>query len=88
MQATSPNYYDDADSAPAPSGGDESEGKTAMLNKSVCGGKECAPGDTITLRIVKDHGDELEVECTGSESEESEPEPQAAPDEGMGSMME
>ncbi len=61
-----------------------------MLNKAVCGSRDCSPGSTITLKVVKDHGDELEVECCGGDdSSPSDSESQSpAPDGGMQSMLE
>jgi len=81
--------------APAPSdGGDPDEGgedsQTGLLPKAVLGGKELKPGDTCTLEIVADHGDEYEVryaEDAGNAEKPAE-EPAAAPAPGgMESML-
>ena len=48
---------------------EEENPQTALLPKSVCGDASYKEGDTITLRIVKDHGDEYEVEHSEPEEE-------------------
>lgn len=97
MQATTPNYYDDAGEAPAPkpdAGGEP----TTMINKSVLNGREVKPGDEITLKVVGDHGSELEVSCCcegGKEKPEGDENPEAPSENeggddggGMRSMLE
>jgi hypothetical protein len=82
------DLYGDADSMPSEGGAEKSSGgKTAMINKEVCGGKEYKAGEEIRLRIVKDHGNELEVECTGSEEMEEPSESYGAPEGGSGEMQ-
>lgn len=48
---------------------EESESEpTALLPKSAFGGKVPKAGQTVTLRIVKDYGDEVEVcPCKGEQ---------------------
>lgn len=50
---------------------DESETPTALLPKSILGGKEFKAGEEVVLKIVKVYGDEVEVEyATGTEPKE------------------
>jgi len=44
---------------------------TALVPKSMC--KGCKVGETMQMRVVADHGDEVELECC-SDSEDSEEE--------------
>ena len=96
MPDTNQGPYDDA---PVPSqdganeSGQQESGKTAMLNKGVLGGKDIKPGETISLKVIAIHGDEVEVSCDGGESEQSQEEDQQEqpPQEqgsGMRSMLE
>lgn len=65
-------------------------GETALLPKSILGGKEFKPGEEVVLKVVNVHDDQVEVAyATGESKEESPPAaaPAAAPDE-MASMME
>ncbi len=39
----------------------EQEPQTALLPKSILGGKTFKEGEEVVLKIVKDHGDEIEV---------------------------
>lgn len=70
---------------------DRAEGagqKTAMLNKDVlCGG--VSVGAEFTIRIVADHGNEVEVECVGGgESKESPEKPEEQSKGDMTSLLE
>ena len=74
------DYYpgsDGGDAAPPASDmaqepADESaEKESFLIPKSALGGKEPNPGDECTFRIVKVHGDEVEVEYVDSEKDES-----------------
>lgn len=100
-----PNYYNDGpaeDEMPPKSTDreeskeemDEGDEKTAMLPKSVTGGKDFQVGDEIVLEVVAVHEDELQVkyatekggkEEKGKKSEESEPSMSRA-SEGNNSM--
>lgn len=80
------DLYDDA-----PSSGEQPKksSSTALINRSVLGSKEVSPGDTISLRIVADHGEELEVEvCGEGKEEESEVRTDRSSESGMRSMLE
>jgi hypothetical protein len=70
-----------------PDDGDQSEGQTAMLPKSVFP-KPPEPGDSCTFRIVRVHDDEVEVSYDEKEKA-PEPEGQAPPprDGTLSSMM-
>jgi hypothetical protein len=49
----------------------EEEYKTALLPKYVLGGKKFDVGEEVVLKIVHDHGDEVEVQyATGEEKPE------------------
>ncbi len=56
------------------------ENPTALLPLSALGGK-AKPGDTVTLKIVKLHGDEVEVEISSSKEETMEDEDDMATDD-------
>lgn len=67
-----PNYYNDgpaedqmppksSDREEAKEERDEGDEKTAMLPKSVTGGKDFQVGDEIVLEVVAVHEDELQV---------------------------
>jgi len=89
-QVSSPDLYDDGPSGAPHADGDNdggAGGKTAMLNKEVlCG--EASVGSEFTIRIVADHGNEVEVECTGGgNSEKSKTSQEPAPEGGDGSMQ-
>lgn len=88
-----PNYYNDGpdESEMPPKSSDQEEPKeemdegdekTAMLPKSVTGGKDFQVGDEIVLEVVAVHEDDLQVkyasekggkEEEGEEADESEP---------------
>lgn len=91
------NYYDDggAGGAPAQPGADKAPdeqagGNTALLPKSLFGGKELKPGDTVTLKVSQVHEDEIAVEVAESEPAE-QPQEQSQPSEaqppGVGGPM-
>lgn len=49
-------------------------GATALLPKSVLGGKDFQPGEEVVLKVVKVHEDEVEVEyATGEKGEGTKP---------------
>lgn len=41
--------------------GEGEEGATALIPKSVLGGKEFEPGQEVVLKVVRVHGDQVEV---------------------------
>ncbi len=52
----------------------ESESPTALIPKSILGGKKFEPGEEVVLKIVADHGEEMEVEyATEKPGEKEEP---------------
>lgn len=55
----------DADTPPEETEG----GTTALLPKSVLGGKDFEPGDEVVLKVVKVHEDEVEVEYASEKPE-------------------
>lgn len=92
--------YDDA--APPMEKGEGAEeqqeqgGDTALLPKSILAGKKFEPGDEVVLRIVRFHGDEVEVAYApekpgeGDEEKGEGPPPPPPPKGGdeMAGMME
>jgi hypothetical protein len=99
----SDSYYPDtSDTAASPdtagkmdgdkkSGEDEYE--TALLPKAVLGGKEFKVGEEVVLKIVHDHGDEVEVQYATEEPEKKdesggEPSDMASADAKLESMAE
>lgn len=88
-------YDSYSDSAPPPKASadhsapekedDGEEGATALLPKSVLGGKEFKPGDEVVLKIEHIYEDEVEVSyATGKDSDKGEPEAGGEP--GMDDM--
>jgi len=80
MAMTDADIYPAMDSdeeSSEPMGHDESaEGETALLSKSMFGGKEPKPGEEYYFKVVRLHGDEVEVEYSkgtdqGKETEDS-----------------
>lgn len=68
---------------PKPSVDEEAaESPTALVPKS-CLGDGVKVGDTVSMRVVADHGDECEVSMTSNETEE---EPAKSPDEELDEM--
>lgn len=63
-----------AQGAPA---GKPTEGETALIPKSLLGGKKFSVGDEVVLKIVHEYEDEVEVayatETKAEEAEEPEP---------------
>lgn len=93
------DYYPqpDEDDAAAPSKaevGDEEQmdGETALLPKSILGGKEFQPGQEVVLKIVREHGDQVEVQYAtekdgeGEEDEGGGAAPESEMDGAMGRM--
>ena len=59
--------------------------ESALLPKSLFGGKEPKPGEEFVFKVVQVHGEEVEVEyATGSEKKDSEN--MAAADSKMDAM--
>jgi hypothetical protein len=85
MPDTDSDYYNDGPAAaPDAGGGGAGTGKTAMLDKAVCG--DCQPGDTVHLKVVAVHGNEVEVSCCADEESGQEPPPEQGGE--MQSMLE
>lgn len=57
---------DEGPAAP-PEQKEEDTGNTALLPKSILGGKDFQPGEEVVLKIVRVHGDEIEVEYASDE---------------------
>lgn len=51
---------------------EDSSSKTALVPKKMCG--SCKVGDTMKMRVVKDYGDEVELECCSDSEEDSKEE--------------
>jgi hypothetical protein len=74
--------YEDTAAAAESDVGDASEGpgleeggvQTALIPKSVLGGRMPNPGDEITFRVVHIYEDEVEVELAGGREEPEEEE--------------
>lgn len=62
-----------------------SSSNTATINKSVVG-KDVKPGDTLKLKVVAVHGQELEVECEDCESSPDNESDEPMPQQGGGDM--
>ena len=58
-----PEEQDDPSTSSGQAAGDESKmaGQTALIPKALLGGKEFKPGEEVVMKIVHDHGDEVEV---------------------------
>lgn len=73
------DYYDDGPEtpqkpeAPPPEEQDAGDEKTALLPKSVTGGKTFEPGEEIVLKVVAVHDDELEVSYATEKGESKAP---------------
>jgi hypothetical protein len=91
--------YSDAEpgapEAAAPKEEEKGGEPTALLSKSVLGGKEFKEGDEVVLKIVKVHDQDVEVAYATEDPEnKGESPPAAAPEgekpggESMTSMME
>ena len=83
-------YSDEsADSKSAPESVDEqaAENPTALLPLSALGGK-AKVGDILTLKIVKLHGDEAEVEIESAHEGKSESESDSGEEPDTDRMME
>lgn len=67
-----------------------SEQPTGLIPKSLLAGKKFNPGDEVVLKIVADHGDEIEVEYAPAKpgDESSETETEQSPDSELESMNE
>lgn len=89
--------FADADAGPKPESEakrSESEGVTAVLPKTILAGKEFKVGEEVVLKIVADHGDQIEVAYSygdeggkGGEGEEAPGEYEAPPRDEVGDMM-
>lgn len=82
----------DETSADTPSdngaGGEDEKmaGETALLPKSILGGKEFQPGQEVMLKIVAMHDDQVEVEYAPEKPDENE-NPGAGPGDQMKTSM-
>ena len=77
MPKYTPSYDDEEVSVSEEKDKSESSSATALIPKSVLGGKSCEIGDEITCKITAIHDDELQVEVSGyveSEKDETEEE--------------
>lgn len=45
------------------------EGESALIPKSLLAGKEFKPGEEVVLKIVRDYGDQVEVQYAKDEGE-------------------
>ena len=52
-------------------GKEESSDNSALLSKSFFGGKDIQVGETVSVKVVAVHGDEIEVEADSGKEEES-----------------
>lgn len=78
-----PSESPPASKAPKPSVDEENaESPTALVPKS-CLGDGVKVGDTVSMRVVADHGDECEVEMTSGETEN---EPAKSPEQELDEM--
>lgn len=88
------NYYDDgaAESPESQQPGPSNNQKTALVPKDFLPADAQEPDSTFTVRIVRLHDQEAEVEVVGSEPAEEEQGEMSAPSPeagmGMGGMME
>ena len=88
--------YSDADSGGGAGEKEESKGSesTALLSKSVLGGKEFKPGEEVVLQIVEVRDNDVVVKYASEEKGEEKGEESEAPsqvpesDAEMTSMME
>lgn len=93
-----PSYYDDTpddESSPFQAESDESTDKpkkdnsedeaTALLPKSILGGKKFKPGDEVVLKIVHEYEDEVEVAY--AKREKSEEDSESDREDEMGNSM-
>lgn len=75
----------EGDSPPMPDagkGGEAPEGTTALIPKTLLGGKEFKVGEEVVLKIVHEYEDEVEVEYAKEpEKPEAEKEPMSSDDE-------
>lgn len=84
------DYYpepDDQSQVSEDDGGEEKKdmGVTALLPKTILAGKKFDVGEEVVLKIVHDHGDEIEVEYAPEKGEDDEDGDES--DEGGGSEM-
>jgi hypothetical protein len=63
---------------------DSAEVESALIPKSLLGGKEFKPGDEISLKVLHIYEDEVEVEYSKEEPETEEPEEPATMGQGPG----
>ena len=91
MAITPKSYYDE-DEDESPKKGRDAKEATALLPKTVLGGKDVTVGDRITLEITSIHDDQIAVayaqkdqapkpDKPAEDGEEAEVEPLAPPDE-------
>lgn len=64
----------------------EAEGETALLPKSMFGGKEVNPGDEFVFKVVRLYSDEVEISYAKDEKGEGDMEGKPAMQESMNGM--
>lgn len=85
------NYptVDDGESTDKPE--DKAEGKTALIPKSLLGGKKFKVGDTLTFKIEHEYDEELEISSPSAKPEPDSPQEDATEgepaDEASGPSM-
>lgn len=62
----------DAGAMPDKQDSEKPEGETALLSKSMFGGKDVEPGGECTFKVVAVHDDEVEVEYVPHDDEGAE----------------
>lgn len=90
--SSSADYFSDspaggAEQKPPEGEGQEKEtsgGETAVLPKSILGGKEFKPGEEVVLKVVRIHGDSVEVAYAEEKGPGQEEMAQAPPPGGGG----
>ena len=65
---------------------DRDEGETALLPKSILGGKEFQPGDEVVLKVVHIYEDEVEVAYAAEKKPGGEGAGLGSPGEGGSEM--
>lgn len=51
---------------------DMSEGESALIPKSLLAGKDFKPGEEVVLKIVRDYGDQIEVQYAADDGSDEE----------------
>lgn len=68
--------------------GEESEGATALLPKTVLGGKDFKPGEEVVLKITHVYEDEVEVEYATEKPKAETPPAPPTDDQELQSLSE